>query len=110
MNIGTQEKVEKLKVTLTGKVKEMIDYINDQYVDSSPVFLKEGETSEVDYALQNAKSIHLAVLRNTENRIFQFFTQVDETMEKVQFQNEKEWLKNVENEAAKLMEELNGLK
>jgi hypothetical protein len=110
MNKETREKVKELKALLDAKVEETIDHIHDQYTDSSPVFLKEGEVGEVDYEQLAAKNKHLAFLRSVENKISQLFMKVDETMKQVQFPNEKEWLKNVEQEADKLMDELNGLK
>lgn len=110
MSIETQERVKTLKSLLNDKVKQMIDYINEQYEDASPVFLKEGETGEVDQVQANAKSLHLALLRNTENRILQLFLMVDETMKQVHFTNEKQWLENVEKEAQMLLNELEGLK
>jgi len=110
MNKDVREKVKQLKSLLDGKVKETIDHIHDQYTDSTPVFLNEGEAGDVDHDQLTAKNKHLAFLRNVENRVSQFFIKVDETMEQVQFPNEKEWFANVEKEATKLLDELNGLR
>jgi hypothetical protein len=111
MNKEAHAKVKELKKSLENKVKETIEHIYDQYSnEDTPGFLNEGEAGEVNSDQQNARNTHLALLRNVENRISYFFIQVDETMNKVQFPNEKEWLKNVEIEAGKLMDELNGLK
>ncbi|MCE7864284.1 MAG: hypothetical protein DYG99_12160 [Bacteroidetes bacterium CHB5] len=110
MNKEMREKVRELKGLFETKVKETIDHIHDQYTDSSPVFLKEGEVGEVDHEQLAAKNKHLAFLRTVENEISNFFLMVDETIEKVQFPNEKEWFANVEKEAGKLMEKLNGLR
>jgi len=110
MNKETRQKVKELKALLDAKVEETTDHIHDQYTDSSPVFLKEGEVGEVNYEQLAVKNKHLAFLRSVENKISQLFMKVDETMKLVQFLNEKEWLKNVEHEADKLMDELNGLK
>lgn len=111
MNKETQAKVNELKESLETKVKETIEHIYDQYSDdNTPGFLNEGEAGEVNSDQQNARNTHLALLKNVENRINYFFIQVDETMGKVQFPSEKEWIKNIEIEAGKLMDELNGLK
>ena len=111
MNIKTVERVGELKKELENMVKEMIDYINDQYTeDNTPVFLKEGEIGGVNLELQTARNTHLAFLKNVENRICLLFLKVEETMSKVQFPNEAEWIKNVEKEAVELMSDLKGLK
>lgn len=110
MNKDVHEKVKELKTLLDGKVKEVIDHIHDQYTDSTPTFLKEGEVLNADHDQLAAKNTQLAFLRNVENRISQFFIKVDETMHQVQFPNEKVWIANVEKEATKLLDELNGLR
>jgi len=110
MNKDVREKVKQLKTLLDSKVKETIDHIQEQYTDNLPVFLNEGEVGDIDYDQLNAKNVQLALLRNVENRVSQFFIKVDETMEQVQFPNEKEWGANVEKEATKLLDELNGLR
>ncbi len=111
MDTKIKEEVKLIKINLLTKLMAMKQYVDDQYeTKESPTFLNEGEAGEVNYDLLQAKNVHLAVLKTTENQINQFIAALDKVIEKVDPLNGLQWLAGVKKNAEELLADLNGLK